>query len=82
MSYPLEYGDSPDTAAYNAINPVPASPAIATYGAYAIVPHGTGRDRFYSVEYTGPQTIYTGHILRTFHYLRNARAFAKHASGQ
>ena len=55
---------------------------IETYGAYAIVAHGTGRDRFYSVEYTGPQTIYTGHILRTFHYLRNARKFAKYSSGR
>jgi hypothetical protein len=55
---------------------------IETYGAYAIVAYGGGRDRFYSVEYTGPQTIYTGHILRTFHYLRNARKFAKYSSGR
>ena len=55
---------------------------IETHGAYAIVAHGNGRDRFYSVKYTGPRTIYTAYILRTFHYLRNARKFAKHASGQ
>lgn len=50
---------------------------IETHGTFAIFAHDTGRDRFYTVEYTGPQTLRTGNVFRTFHYLRNARKLAK-----
>ena len=50
---------------------------IETHGYYAIVAHEKGRDRFYTIEYTGPETMHTGNVFRTFHYLRNARKLAK-----
>ena len=52
---------------------------VETYGPFAIVrvDFQLARDRFYTVEYTGPETIHTGNVFRTFHYLRNARKLAK-----
>jgi hypothetical protein len=79
MAYPLEYGDSPDTAAFNALNPVTRDnqTAVEFHGDFAIVRWDFSRaaDRFYTV-----RDLTTGRDLsRTWKLLRNARKTARAA---
>jgi hypothetical protein len=56
--------------------------AVERHGDYAVELHQSSvrSDRFYTVVFDGVETIHTpaqGAILRSFHYLRNARMMAR-----
>lgn len=60
---------------------------LERYGDYVVERHQSSvrSDRFYTVVFDGTETVNTpaqGAILRTFHYLRNARKEARRRAGK